>query len=81
MKLEVEIKDNTFNYRYEIGDSVSDSNSPLSADQLVLFANLINNCVSVTNKSSNERWDEITAKAWMEKNGKEAKEFLEKNVK
>lgn len=56
MKLTVEIKDDKFEYSYEVGESKHNSTSHLSADMLAAFTDLLRVCSSVTRHNSRE-WE------------------------
>lgn len=77
MKLTVEIKDNRFNYSYQIGEETYNSSSHLSADFLVAFTEVIRHCSQVARKQSDDRFGEISGKAWIEQNPEAARKYLE----
>lgn len=68
MKLSVEIVDKKFLYSYQVGESKQTGEMHLSADLLVLFSGLLQQC-SGAFKHADKEWErEAIAKAWLEKN-------------
>ena len=56
MKLTVEINEKQFLYSYEIGESKHNGSSYLTADNLVLFCDLVRICSSVY-KYADKEWE------------------------
>lgn len=71
IKLEVEIKNEEFIFTYFVGGENQSSTSPLSADALIAFNDLLRMC-STINKWRNKEFErELWGKAYVEKLEKE----------
>ncbi|MCH7535939.1 MAG: hypothetical protein IH948_09425 [Bacteroidetes bacterium] len=77
IKLKVQITEDKFKYSYEVGGSTFNSESPLTADSLGGFTGLLDYCSNISRSDDRDSDRELTARAWIEKNPKLAKEQLD----
>ena len=79
MKLSIEIKDGKFVYDYLIGTSKHSGESHLDEQSLIAFVNATSICYNATCHENKELWDEIAAKAYLERNkdDKKLKEYID----
>lgn len=76
MKLTVEISETRFDYEYEIGTSKEHGTRAVSLNTYISFCDLLRLCQKAFDSDHKEFMREATAKAYMEKHPREAKEFL-----
>ena len=63
MKLTVEITENDFTYNYSIGNERQSSTSPIGADFIVLFADLLKACALTSRLERERRSEELIRQA------------------
>ena len=76
MKLSVRIKDGKFIYDYNIGSSSRHGETPLSAEQLVVFSKMLEDCCRAARSGDKYTYEEIVARAYMTKFRAKAIKFL-----
>ena len=81
MKLSVEIKDDKMNFRYKVGTSEMTGHMQLDAHRLLLFSKLLCDLQNAESNRYNSMVQEITAKAWIEKNPQAAVKFIKTRIK
>ena len=81
MKLTVEIKDGQWKYEYDVGESRGTSTRHIDPDSLCAFTDLLRYASKASSADREEWWNEVKAKAWMEKNQTKAQEFLNGKIK
>jgi hypothetical protein len=73
IQLTVEIKDEQFVYKYEVGGSSQSGSMKLCADSLASFTDLLRLCTS-NHRYRDKEWErEMMAKAYLEKKANEEK--------
>lgn len=78
MKLSVEIKEERFIYKYEVGSSNGESSNVIDPDFLCAFTSLLRFCSEQSRRDRKDFMRSIEAKAWIEKNKDEAQSFMGK---
>ena len=81
MKLLVEIKDNKFIYKYKIGLSEQVGDLHLTAENFIVFCKLIQDCCMAAHRDYKEFFNEISARAFFDKNPDKVKEYIDKLAK
>jgi len=79
MKLTVELDNETFGYSYEIGSSRQSGSTPLSADDLCCFVDMLRLCLRDSNRKINTFKEEVVAMAMLEKDPELVKKFVKKH--
>lgn len=78
IKLTTEIKGDKFLFNYQVGESTCGGEENISPEKLVVFISMLEQChkiVTWQSKQTDKKW---IAKAWIETNLDEAKEFIQK---
>lgn len=76
MKLSIEIKEDKMNFSYKVGTSEMEGSLNLDAERFVVFGKMLCDLMNAENKRHKKLVEEITAKAWIENNLKDAIKFI-----
>lgn len=77
MKLQMELKDETFHYDFEVGKEKGHGDHPLSAHGLKLFMDVVYECHKSWMRHSEEEMQDIRCYAYLEKHPEVVKKYIE----
>lgn len=77
MKISVEIVEDKFLYRYEVGKNTANGEMLLSADNLVLFINILSACNKSYIRKTDDEINEIRCMAYIEAHPELIKKYKE----
>jgi len=77
MKLSVEIKDSKFLYSFEVGKNTGNGEIPLSADNMILFSEILQACSRSWKHNNEQELNDIRCMAYIETHPEILKRYKE----
>lgn len=81
MKIEIEIKEDRFNYSYSVGSSSHSDSSKICPESLVFFTDTLRGYTKAFGDSVNRRVAETKTGSWITENPLQAKELVDRLIK